>query len=488
MARSGVRLISLAAVSVLVLGACNSSSPTPTQAPPTQAQATPTPAASSGPASAGTIHWFVGLDPLGTTTAQVEVEKAFVASYNKMNGDGITIKLEVEPAAAAADVLKSEMAAGNAPDIIGPAGIGSRIGFDDLFLDLTSEIEMNNVDMTAYDPSVVKLFKLANQGQIGIPYDITPGYIWYNKDAFAKAGLPDLPTTIGAQYQGQIWDWKQMAKVAAQLTLDKGGKKAGDGGFDAKNIVQYGFDCQGCDARQLGALFGATSLVNSDGKTAQLSPFWTDAMSWYYSAVWTSHTAPNAAAEAGTLLAEGNSQSSGAVAMNAAWIDSIRSIAIDAKTSKVKRWDIGIVPSWNTATTSPMTADTFTITRASKNPDAAFKAMLAIMADASLQKAYGREPAKKADRPAYFTSLDAILAPLFPGNDVTWSVLDEMATVPASPSPDSGLPAFSQASADIDAFYTKLQTASGLDVKAEVTRLQAALQKDYDAVQPLVNQ
>ena len=63
-----------------------------------------------------------------------------------------------------------------------------------------------------------------------------------------------------------------------------------------------------------------------------------------------------------------------------------------------------------------------------------------------------------------------------------------MATVPASPSPDSGLPAVSQAGSDIDAFYVKLQTTTGLDVKAEVTKLQAALQKDYDAVQPIVNQ
>jgi multiple sugar transport system substrate-binding protein len=479
----------LATVAAVALSACNSPSPTPTLPPLITPLATQTPAPTpTGPASGTTIRWFVGLDPLGTTTAQAEVEKGFVASYNKMNRDGITIKLEVEPAATAADVLRSEMALGNSPDIIGPVGVGTAGGFDGLLLDLTSEIEKNNVDMAAYDPSVVKVFKSADSGQIGIPYDITPGYIWYNKDAFAKAGLPDLPTTIGAQYQGQTWDWKEMAKVAAQLTLDKTGKKSADSGFDAKNIVQYGFDCQGCDARQLGALFGATSLLASDGKTSQFSPFWTDAMSWYYSAMWSSHTAPNATAEASTQLAEGNSQASGAVAMNAAWIDSIGSIATDSKTSKVKRWDIGIVPSWNTATTSPMTADTFTITRASKNPDAAFKAVLAIMADASLLKAYGREPAKKADRPAYFTGLDAKLAPLFPGNQVTWSVLDEMATVPASPSPDSGLPAVSQAGSDIDAFYVKLQTTTGLDVKAEVTKLQAALQKDYDAVQPIVNQ
>jgi multiple sugar transport system substrate-binding protein len=486
MAKSGTRLVCLAAAAVLSFGACNSAGPTPTQAAPTEAQATPTPIVTSGPVSASTIRWFIGLDPLGTTTAQVEVEKAFVASYNKMNGDGITIKLEVEPAAVAADVLRTEMASGNTPDIIGPVGFASRAGLDGFFMDLTSEIQKNNVDMTAYDPSVVK-FLNAPGGQLGLPYDITPGYIWYNKDAFAKAGLPDLPTKVGDQYQGQTWDWKQMAKVAAQLTLDKSGKKSSDSGFDNKNIVQYGFDCQGCNARQLGALFDASSLVASDGKTSQISPFFTDAMSWYYSAMWSTHTAPNATAEATPLLNQGASQWSGAVAMNVGWVGDIGSLATSAKTSKVKRWDIGVVPSWNTATTSPMTADTFVITKASHNPDGAFKAMLAIMADASLQKAYGREPANKADRPAYFTSLDSILGPLFPGNQVTWSVLDEMATVPASPSPDSVLPA-AQGQTDIDAFYNKLQTTTGLDVKAEVAKLQVTLQKDYAAAQPLVNQ
>jgi ABC-type glycerol-3-phosphate transport system substrate-binding protein len=493
MARSGVRLISrtaaTVAVSVLALGACNSSNPTVTLPPLTTAPPTPTAAATtSGPVSGITIRWFVGLDPHGTTPAQVDAEKAFVASYNKMNGDGITIKLEVEPATTAADVLKTEMANGNTPDIIGPVGFQSRIGFDGFFLDLTSEIERANVDMSAYDPAVVKFLKSDDGSQIGLPYTIAPGYIWYNRDAFAKAGLPDLPTKVGDQYQGQAWDWKALAKVAAQLTLDKGGKKSGDSGFDAKNIVQYGFDCQGCDARQLAAFFGGNWLVASDGKTSQITPLWNDAMNWYYSALWTSHIAPIASVVASTQLAEGNSQSSGAVAMNAAWIDSVGSIATDSKTSKVKRWDIGVVPAWNGTTSSPMTADTFAITRASKNPGAAFKAMLAIMADASLQKVYGREPAKKADRPAYFDAVDATLSPLFPGNQVTWSVLDEMATVPATPSPDSALPAFDQAGVDIDAFYSKLQTTSGLDVKAEVTKLQVALQKDYDAVQPIVNQ
>ena len=174
--------------------------------------------------------------------------------------------------------------------------------------------------------------------------------------------------------------------------------------------------------------------------------------------------------------------------MNAAWGSSIMSIAADAKTSKVKNWDVAVIPSWKGTTTSPMDADAFTITKASKNPDAAFKAMLAIMADATLLKVYGREPAKTADQAAYFTALDATLAPVFPGNEVTWDVLGEMEKLPAVPSPDSSMPAFDQAYSDIGSFFTKLQTTEGLDVNGELTKLQKVLQTDFDAVQPLLSQ
>ena len=482
MRRRGLRLVALAAIPALAFGACNATSPTPTAAP-----ATPTPAPPAGAAS-GTGRWFVGLDSLGTQTAQVAAEKAFVANYDAVNRDGITIKLEIVPSVAAADVLKTEMAAGNAPDIVGPVGVKGLDGFDGLLLDLTSEIHKNNVELTAYESSVVKFFQGGDIGQIGLPYDITPGYIWYDKDAFTKANLPPLPTTVGEQYQGQTWDWNELAKVAAQLTLDKSGKKSTDHGFDPKNIVQYGMDFQGADARRVASLFGAGSFVATDGKTAQIPALWNDAYTWYYDAVWKGHYVPSGAVESSALLAGGNSQSSGRVAMNAAWGSSIMSIAADAKTSKVKNWDVAVIPSWKGTTTSPMDADAFTITKASKNPDAAFKAMLAIMADATLLKVYGREPAKTADQAAYFTALDATLAPVFPGNEVTWDVLGEMEKLPAVPSPDSNMPAFDQAYSDIGSFFTKLQTTEGLDVNGELTKLQKVLQTDFDAVQPLLSQ
>lgn len=487
MGRSGWRRVVLTAIAALVLSACNSAVATPTPTPtaaPTPTQAVPTPSPTVAPA---TIRWFVGLD-LGTSSAQVEAERAFVASYNSANKDRITIQLEIVPTATAADVLKREMAAGNSPDLIGPLGMGDLNGFEGLFLDLTSGIKKNNFDLTGYDPALVKFWQLGDQGQVGLPYTIFPGYIWYNKDLFAKAGLSDLPTRVGDQYQGQTWDWTELAKIAAQLTVDKSGRKATEAGFDPKSIARYGLDFQWTDLRRLVSCFGSGSFVSPDGKKAQVPAAWADALGWYYSGIWgKSPFIPTGLAESSALLAQGNAQSSGVVAMNVGWATSIPSIAADAKSSKVKNWDIGVMPSWKGTTTSPMYGDTFTITRASRNPDAAFKAMVAIMADQSLLKNYGAEPARSADQEAYFAAFDQALAPIYPDIDVSWLVLGEMEKVPATPSFEADLPNLAQVQADYSALLTQLQAKPGLDVIAELTKLQAKLQVDYDAAQPLVS-
>jgi multiple sugar transport system substrate-binding protein len=203
MGKRTLRLITLAAIPVLVLSACSTSS---ASTAPSVAPASAGPAASVAAPVSGTVKWFVGLGS-GTQPNQIDAQKAFVASYNKSNKDGITIKLDIEPNASATDILKTQIAAGNAPDIIGPVGVKGRNGFEGLFLDLTQEIAKNNYDLKAFPDTLVKFFAQGGDGQVGLPYVIYPGYIWYNKDAFAKAGLPNLPAKVGEQYQGKTWDW-----------------------------------------------------------------------------------------------------------------------------------------------------------------------------------------------------------------------------------------------------------------------------------------
>jgi hypothetical protein len=61
-----------------------------------------------------------------------------------------------------------------------------------------------------------------------------------------------------------------------------------------------------------------------------------------------------------------------------------------------------------------------------------------------------------------------------------------MQKVPAVPSFEANMPAFAQAQQDYTATLTKLQITPGLDVIAELTKLQTKLQTDFDSAQPLV--
>jgi multiple sugar transport system substrate-binding protein len=485
MGKRGLRLITLAAIPVLVLSACSTATSTAGPSATDQASTGASAAPSVAVTLPGTVKWFVGLGS-GTQPNQIADQNAFVANYNKTNKDGITIKLDIEPNATANAILKTDIVAGNIPDIIGPVGTAGRVEFQSQFLDLTTEIAKNNYNLKAFPDALVKFFNNAESGQFGIPYDVFPGYIWYNKDSFAKAGLPALPTTVGAQYEGKTWDWAELGTIAAQLTLDKNNKKSTDAGFDKTNIVKYGMDFQWCDGRRIASLFGGGSFVDTDGHTAVIPAAWSDAFNWYYDAIWKGNYVPNGAALASALLGSSNGQSSGNVAMNAAWGWSIGSIWDGTtKTAKMKNWDMGVIPSWKGTTTSPLDSDTFVITKSSKNQDAAFKAMVAIEADKTLMADYGGEPAVTADQAAYYTAFDATMAPIFSGNKVTWSVLGEMLKYPAVPSHEALMPANKQAIDDYTAFMSKLNAKSGLDVNAELVTLQKTLQTDFNTVQPL---
>ena len=153
---------------------------------------------------------------------------------------------------------------------------------------------------------------------------------------------------------------------------------------------------------------------------------------------------------------------------------------------KFSGWDMAVMPSWKGQTSSPLDLDSFQLAAASKNPALAFKVMSAILADSTLSAALGGGmPARTADQTAWFAAMDRQQAIAFPGNQVTWSVLQEMAKYPAMPSHEAYLPNSAKSKTDIDAFLAALQSKDKLDVAAELTKLKSTLQADFDAVKPL---
>ncbi len=71
---------------------------------------------------------------------------------------------------------------------------------------------------------------------VGLMNNLESYALFYNKDAFAEAGLDAPPTK-----PEDAWTWEQFVEVAKKLTIDANGNNALSPDFDKDNIAQYGF-------------------------------------------------------------------------------------------------------------------------------------------------------------------------------------------------------------------------------------------------------
>jgi len=426
----------------------------------------------------------------GSQPNQVKAEQAFVDHYNATNTDNIELILRWSLPDCADCTFATYLAAGGASDIIGPVGIQGRVGLEKYVLGLNDLITRNHTDLSVYPPALLATFKNAAGQYESLPYDDYPAFIFYNKDLFKAAGLPDLPTKAGQSYMGQDWTWDELATIAKQLTIDVNYRKSTDAGFSPSQTRSYGFDAQWVgDLRRFATPWGAGSYVATDGKTAQIPAVWEQAWKWYYDAMWTSHFAPTnaertAADMAGTY---GTTVATGRVAMDLAWSWVISSFGAStdsgAPASRYAHWDMGVLPSNDGVTTDPIDTDSFFIGNYSKVPDAAYKAMLAIMADPSLMAVYGGMPVDQSMQAAYFKTQQTVVDAQFVDNPVTWSVLTEMAKYAASPTHQGPFPNYVKGTTDDQALYTRLQSKGGLNIDAEIAKFKATLQADFKAPQ-----
>ena len=164
--RSGPRaLIALLGVVAIIAAACGGSaaSTAPSAAPsrgrrpvgavtpePTPLL-TPEPIDASvpGPNGGQIIRWFVGLGA-GGQPQQIQVQKDFVTAFNNdpANKDKAYISLEILDNNVAANILKTQIAAGNAPDIIGPVGVEGL----NLFIDQVADLQpLHRVDRVRHE-------------------------------------------------------------------------------------------------------------------------------------------------------------------------------------------------------------------------------------------------------------------------------------------------------------------------------------------------
>ncbi len=453
---------------------------TPATAPQSSATDTPTAQASAPPsptvpptvvtggegcaAGATRLVWYVGLGAGGDAEV-IPKEKAWVDNFNKSQSEACLI-LQVVHNPESYDTLKAMLAAGTAPDIVGPVGKAGRASFQGAWADISPLAQKSGFDLSKYDPALLDFTK--DEGVlVGIPFALFPSFIYYNKALFDEARLPYPPHKVGEKYQGKEWNLDTLSELAQKLTVDANGNDATSPNFDPKNITQFGYYEQFTDARGIAALFGGGLPYDpADPKTAKIPDNWRAAWKWYYDSIWKYHFAPNADYQNSDLLAKGNPFSSGNVAM--AHTHTWYTCCFDVKKLN---WDIAVMPSVNGKITAKLHGDTFAILKQSKNQELAFKVISKMVVDKDLYQIYGGMPAIPEDRPEFFKTLSERVAP----NKVDWSVAEEMVKYPDLPNHESWLPNLIKANDLFTKFRTLMDQTPGLDMDKEIDKLQQQL-------------
>jgi multiple sugar transport system substrate-binding protein len=416
-----------------------------------------------------TVRWFVGLGT-GAEVEQLDAQNQLVEEFNASQ-DGIELQIEIVDNEVAYETLATQIAAGDAPDVVGPVGVRGSNYFAGNFLDLEPLMESSGFDLSAYDEAQVEFWREDDGALTGVPFGVFPSMIYYNAELFDEAGLDYPPAAYGEPYaDGDPWDMDKVAELAMLLTVDANGNDATSPDFDRENVVQWGFHHQfNDDARAIGTFFGPGSFVAEDGST-QIPENWLASWQWYVDLI-AAGAAPNQTEIDSDTLAQGNAFNTGNVGMafTHLWYTGI---VRDEEGNGREFFDIAPVPEYDGVATAKLHADTFRILDSSENPEAAFE-VLAYLLDTGapvLLDTYGGMPARQDLRDPFFAQLDEV----FP-QGVNWQVAEEALERPDVPNHESNMPNFDEAEAVIDAWEDRLTTEPGLDVAAAAEELRVSL-------------
>ena len=425
-----------------------------------------TAADSGGDGDAVEIRWFVGLGT-GGNPEQIAAQEAVVEAFNSSRSD-IQIKLEIVQNDVAYDTLSTQIASGNAPDIVGPVGIRGAHAFNGRWQDLQPLVDAAGYDLTQWTQEQVDVWR-TDEGLVGLPFGVFPTMMFYNRDLFDEAGLAYPPQEFGEDYDGKPWNWDTVREIGQFLTVDANGNDATSADFDPDNIIQFGYVDQWTEAQRFATGFGAGSMTNADG-TPNVPGEWREAFNWFYDGIWEDYFIPSAEYEGSDILAAGNPFDSGNVAMARTHLWYTCCLA------NVSNWDIGVVPEYNGVATSGLHADVFRILNTTDNPNEAFEVLAYLVGDAApdLLQVYGAMPAQAEAQAAFFARQDETYT-----QGVNWDVAVESLEYPDIPSHEQDMPNFLKSQDRWGAFFSSLTSTPGLDVDAEIDKLLSDLEGIY---------
>lgn len=428
------------------------------------------------------IRWFIGLST-GTDPQQKEIEQRVVDFFNASQ-DRIDLEIEFVPYNAARDNLTAQIDRGNAPDIIGPMGIGVSNFFHDQWLDLQPLIEETAYDLTVFTPSSIEI--LRKEGHLyGLPVSVFPAVLYYQKPMFDQAGMNYPPARIGDPYvlpdgDEVDWNWETLALVAKNLTLDSSGLNAFEAGFNAKDINQTGYHPIWSGPVYVGTFFEPATPWTDTGKnyTAQIPEPWVAAWRWWYDGIHGKEPyIASGELVADPIFGSGNPFNAQKTAMVLTQLWYTCCVA-DAGNE----WDLASFPSYQGSFNGRLDVDTFRIWKGTQNPKEAFEVLSYLISPQSASLlclgdedtpggAYNAFPALFDLQDEYIERLSA----QYP-HVQNWSIVQESLNYPDIPNAESWMPNWSDAWTRIDSFGLMLQNDASMNFDSEIEQLQKDLE------------
>jgi len=171
------------------------------------------------------IRWFIPWDDQRVR----EVALPLVATFEQQNPT-IHIALQnIEKDSEYYRELAIALNQGNSPDLFYPSTLAAYdLALQDLLLPLDDLVAASDLDLAAFDPAVLPLYRNPTGQLHCLPMAIATLALVYNKDLFDAAGVP---------YPQAPWNWEDLLATAQQLT------RAADGEGEDKGAVEvYGID------------------------------------------------------------------------------------------------------------------------------------------------------------------------------------------------------------------------------------------------------
>ena len=212
-------ILSLLVIASLFLVACGGTSPAPTQAPAQEAApATEAPAAQAPATDAAKAETQAGEKIELTFSVWGDPEELAIlqeiADDFTAQNPNVHITVNVSDWDTYWDKLQTTLAAGNPPDVFAmDAPLYPDYQSRDVLLNLQSFIDQDKYDLSGYYEVSLLCYQTPD-GYYGLPRDVQPSVMYYNKDMFDEAGVP---------YPDETWTWETLIENGKKLTKDKDG-------------------------------------------------------------------------------------------------------------------------------------------------------------------------------------------------------------------------------------------------------------------------